>query len=163
MQVCISFMYGMQIPILFPIALFGIFNMYMNERLLLAYYYKQPPMYDMELHLEAILRIRLAPILCFLIGFWSLGNRQIFYNIANDLQYASVMMDPDHSNYFGDKWDATIPCIIFLALTIISQLDNLRCFKKLENKLLGMKEKTLEGLDLDEDLGTFWSNLSAFE
>jgi len=43
MQIVVSFMYGMQIPLLFPIALFGIFNMYMNERLLLAYYYKQPP------------------------------------------------------------------------------------------------------------------------
>lgn len=75
MQVSISFMYGMQIPILFPIALFGIFNMYMNERLLLAYYYKQPPMYDMELHLESLARVRMAPILCFLLGYWSIGNR----------------------------------------------------------------------------------------
>ena len=74
-QVFVSFMYGMFIPILFPITLFGIFNMYINERLLLAYYYKKPPMYDMELHMESLMRVRLAPILCFLMGFWSLGNR----------------------------------------------------------------------------------------
>jgi hypothetical protein len=74
MQVYISFFYGMQIPLLFPIALFGIFNMYMNERLLLAYYYKKPPMYDLALHLEALTRIRFAPILCFLLAFWNMNN-----------------------------------------------------------------------------------------
>jgi len=93
--------------------------MYMNERLLLAYYYKQPPMYDMELHSESLKRIRLAPILCFLMGFWSLGNRQIFYNRKADLQYDSVAMNPEHDSYFGDKWDATIPCLGFLVYVCV--------------------------------------------
>lgn len=39
-QVYVSFMYGMVIPMLFPIALFGIFNMYVVERLCLAYFYR---------------------------------------------------------------------------------------------------------------------------
>ena len=39
-QVFVSFMYGMFIPILFPITLFGIFNMYVVERLCLAYYFR---------------------------------------------------------------------------------------------------------------------------
>ena len=45
-QIFVSFMYGMNLPLLFPIALFGIFNMLVVEKLCLAYYYKQPPMYD---------------------------------------------------------------------------------------------------------------------
>ena len=49
-QVCVSFMYGMNIPLLFPIALVGIINMYIVERLTLAYYYQQPPMYDAKLN-----------------------------------------------------------------------------------------------------------------
>lgn len=68
-------MYGMMIPMLFPVALFAFINIYVNERLLLAYYYKQPPMYDMELHLVALRRIKLAPILMYLIGYWAVGNR----------------------------------------------------------------------------------------
>ena len=43
-------MYGMNIPLLFPIALVGIINMYIVERLTLAYYYQQPPMYDAKLN-----------------------------------------------------------------------------------------------------------------
>ena len=53
-QVFVSFMYGMFIPILFPITLFGIFNMYVVERLCLAYYFRQPPLYDAKLNLAAI-------------------------------------------------------------------------------------------------------------
>ena len=74
-QVCVSFLYGMCVPLLFPITLFGIFNMYMNDRLLLAYFYKQPPKYDMDIHLESLSELYMAPILSFLLGYWALGNR----------------------------------------------------------------------------------------
>jgi hypothetical protein len=46
MQVFVSFLYGMFIPILFPIALLGLINLYVVERLCMAYYYRKPPMYD---------------------------------------------------------------------------------------------------------------------
>ena len=75
----------MSIPILFPITLFGIFNMYVNERLLLAYYYKQPPMYDLELHKSALAHLKFAPTLMFLLGYWALGNRQIFYDVTSPI------------------------------------------------------------------------------
>ena len=39
-QVYVSFMYGMFIPMLFFTTLIGITNMYIVERLLLAYYYR---------------------------------------------------------------------------------------------------------------------------
>jgi len=74
MQVYMSFMYGMMIPILFPLALFGFFNMYVNERILLAYYYKQPPVYDLDLHLEALKKVKVAPLLMFMLSYWAIGN-----------------------------------------------------------------------------------------
>ena len=45
-QVYMSFMYGMFVPILFPIAAFGIANMYITEKIALTYIYRSPPMYD---------------------------------------------------------------------------------------------------------------------
>lgn len=39
----VAFTYGLAIPMLFPITMFGIFNMYVCERLMMAYYYRQPP------------------------------------------------------------------------------------------------------------------------
>ena len=45
-MIYVTFTHGLAFPVLFPIALFGIFNMYLLERLLMAYYYRQPPMLD---------------------------------------------------------------------------------------------------------------------
>jgi hypothetical protein len=45
-QVYVCFMYGMYIPIVFPITLVGIINKYFMERLLITYWYRKPPMYD---------------------------------------------------------------------------------------------------------------------
>lgn len=77
-------MYGTMMPILFPIALFAFVNLYVNERLLLAYYYQQPPVYDDELVRLTVHYMKLAPLLMFLMGTWSLGNRQIFYNLPQE-------------------------------------------------------------------------------
>ena len=49
-QVYVAFMYALFMPIIVPIALLGIFNMYCVERLALAYYYRQPPMFDEKLN-----------------------------------------------------------------------------------------------------------------
>ena len=45
-QVYVSFMYGLFIPILFPIATLGILSMYLVEKYGLIYYYRKPPIYD---------------------------------------------------------------------------------------------------------------------
>jgi len=49
-QVYVSFMYGMFIPVLFLTALFGMFNMYVVEKLSLAYVFRQPPSYDASIN-----------------------------------------------------------------------------------------------------------------
>ena len=47
-------MYGMMIPILYPIALLGIINIYITDRILLAYYYKKPPVTDTKLLINVL-------------------------------------------------------------------------------------------------------------
>lgn len=74
-QVYVSFMYGMFIPLLFPVALLGIFNMYVNDRLCLAFYYKRPPMYDSKLNESALSVLMYAPFACFILGYWAIGNQ----------------------------------------------------------------------------------------
>lgn len=76
----VAFTYGLFMPIMFPIALIGIFNMYCVERMSLAYYYRQPPMFDEKLNQRAIDLLQGAPILMFMVSYWALGNRQIFFN-----------------------------------------------------------------------------------
>lgn len=69
-QVAVSFMYGMALPVLFPITLLGIINMYITERFMLAYWYRQPPRYDAEINNTAIGYLRTFPVLMFLMGYW---------------------------------------------------------------------------------------------
>jgi len=47
--VYIAFMYGMGLPLLFPIAVFSIFTQWANERYNIAYVFKLPPTLDEKL------------------------------------------------------------------------------------------------------------------
>jgi len=77
-MVFITFMYGAGLPILFPIALLGLFILYFTERLLVAYSYRQPPQFDEKLNKSTIEILKGAPVLYFMFGFWMFGNTQIF-------------------------------------------------------------------------------------
>jgi len=79
-QVYVAFMYGLMIPIFWIIALVGIFNMFLVERLTLAYYFRQPPMFDASLNQRAIDLLQRAPFAMFILAYWSFGNRQSFFN-----------------------------------------------------------------------------------
>ena len=148
----------MQIPLLFPIALFGIVNMYVNERLLLAYYYKQPPIYDMDLHQESLRKVKLAPILCFLFGCWTFGNTHIFYNQADFKEYRNEKTNPNHYVFSDKGYDATQPSFIFFIIAVMVQFGNFNysIFDKY------FKIRSTRKLDLNEHLGTYWSCLSAY-
>ena len=45
-NIFVSMVYGFGVPILFPIALFNMCIMYVQDRLLTVYFYKQPPLFD---------------------------------------------------------------------------------------------------------------------
>jgi hypothetical protein len=46
----VTFMYGLLMPILFPICLFGIINISIVDRISLTYYFRAPPSYDGKLN-----------------------------------------------------------------------------------------------------------------
>lgn len=71
----VTMMYGLGLPVLFPIAALAYFIFYVVERYQVAYTYKMPPMLDDSLTLNAISWLRLAPILFLINGFWMLGNK----------------------------------------------------------------------------------------
>lgn len=73
--VFVTFMYGAGLPVLFPIALFSLIVLYTIERLLVAYSYKQPPMYDDKLNKSTINMLMFAPILYCAFGYWMFSNK----------------------------------------------------------------------------------------
>ena len=95
--VFVSFLHGIALPILFPIAFFGIFNNFVVERFLLARYYRAPPLFDNRLNHHALKGLLYAPVLMFANGYWVLGNRQMFFNeYPLKTQAYEEISDPKH-------------------------------------------------------------------
>ena len=97
--VFVTLTHGVALPILFPISLFGICNNYFTERILLAYYYKQPPLLDNKLNTRALLFLRYAgPMMMLSMAYWYLGNRQMFYNEYEEVEENSdEIADANHN------------------------------------------------------------------
>ena len=80
---CITFvtmMYGLGIPILFPIGCLSFFTLYCMEKTLLHYAYREPPMYDEKLNNNALNILTFAPLLFLSFGYWMLSSKQLISN-----------------------------------------------------------------------------------
>jgi len=71
----VTFMYGLAIPLLFPIAFTYFVVLYIVEKLCLTYYFKKPPMYDEKLNESVIGTLKWAPVFMMIFGYWIMGNR----------------------------------------------------------------------------------------
>lgn len=94
--VFVTMMYGIGMPILFPIAAFNFFNQYVCERYILAYEMKQPPSLDDRLTKNALEKLKWAPLIMLLNAFWMLGNKQIFNNIVVVINSTIEQMRSNH-------------------------------------------------------------------
>ena len=71
----ITMMYGLGMPVLFPLAAFNYFNQYLCERIIVSYCCKQPPALDDKLTKNCIEKLKWSPILFLFNGYWMLSNR----------------------------------------------------------------------------------------
>ena len=72
--VYIAFMYGLGLPLLFPIAAASIFSQWVNERLNVAYVTKLPPSLDDKLTNNVITSLKWAPLLFCFNSYWMISN-----------------------------------------------------------------------------------------
>ena len=79
----VTMLYGIGLPILFPIAILSLFVFWATERWQMAYCYQLPPSMDDRMTQNAMNLLSYTPILFLLNGFWMLGNRQMFENVVN--------------------------------------------------------------------------------
>ena len=70
----VTFLFAPGLPILFPIALFGMIVLYVTNRYQLAYFNRRPPIYDQKMNLTAIKMLAIAPLLYILVGAWIYSN-----------------------------------------------------------------------------------------
>lgn len=101
------------IPLLWPLAFLGICNIYICDRLNLAYFYKKPPISDTQLQNSLLLVMKLFPVLTFVCGYWAMGNRQIFHNVINQKTLSNEPLDTGHNKYMPQDVDHTIMLALF--------------------------------------------------
>ena len=117
-----TFMFGVALPVLFPIAALAFFVLYTVERLTITYFYRKPPMYDEKMNSAAIGILKYSPIFMMFFGFWILGNQQIF---ENKPLYKTNQSDPvitDHN--MSLSVDQALPMFIFGVLFFIGLFFN---------------------------------------
>ena len=71
----VCMMYGLGMPILFPIAALHFFVFWATERYQLAYTYQTPPALDDQLTKNTLKMILYSPLFFLLNGLWMISNR----------------------------------------------------------------------------------------
>jgi hypothetical protein len=97
LMVYVSFMYGLMMPILFPICVIGLINISIVDKFALTYYFRLPPKYDGKLNARALKILAGAPILTFIFGYWTLSNTQMFLNIPVEKTFNNRPANPRHN------------------------------------------------------------------
>lgn len=93
----VTMMYGLGMPVLFPIASIAILILYCMEKLMLHYSYREPPMYDESLNKNALNILTWAPLLFVSFGYWMLSSKQLLDNgTLPDLTYSDTHRTSGH-------------------------------------------------------------------
>ena len=92
----VTMMYGLGLPMLFPIALLSYFIFWATERYQLAYCFQMPPAMDDKMTVNAMKLLSYTPILFLFNGYWMLSNRQMFENVINQIDYSTEEMSSSH-------------------------------------------------------------------
>lgn len=71
----VTMMYGLGLPILFPIAALSYFIFWATERYQMAYTYQMPPALDDTLTKNTIKLLSYSPVLFLLNGLWMVSNK----------------------------------------------------------------------------------------
>ena len=96
LMVYMSFIYGLALPLMFPIALLGIYITLTVEPILLTYVYKKPINFDDSMDIRAVQLLKLAPLAMFAFAYWEFSNPQIFDNNPPEYFFLNRPGNPEH-------------------------------------------------------------------
>jgi len=89
-------MYGIGMPIMFPMAALIISNQRLAERVQVAYNMGQPPAMDNALSKSVLNILKFGPVIMLFNGFWLVDNRQFFDNVWVFKDKATDQMKSGH-------------------------------------------------------------------
>ena len=111
----ITFMFGTGLPLLYPWFLFTLIMIWVYERLMLAYYYKYPPMFDDKLSNTTVDFWSYAFLIQMFFGFRMFNNSEMFEVDSNSSEYSYL------SGIFFNtiEFNHAFPFLAFLGLFVI--------------------------------------------
>lgn len=74
-------------PPLYGIACVAFVILYINERLLVCYYYREPPAFDEKMTMLTLDLVKWVPFIMLPMAFWQLGNRQIYESVISEIEF----------------------------------------------------------------------------
>jgi hypothetical protein len=147
----ICMMYGVALPIMFPIGSITMFNYYIVDRLLIAYYFRRPPIYDDKLNKYALVMLKYAPVLLLFFGYWTIGNMQVFNADIVPLVNSGIPLITNHSTAPAGNQSLPLFIIGVIILTVFIATD---CCSSCLKKIHLMPSDDVELLN--EDIGTYF-------
>jgi len=95
--------YGLGMPIMFPMACVIIANQRLSQRIMVAYFFRQPPAMDDSLSNDVLSMLKYGPLLLLFNGFWLMDNKQFFENKWHYKDKITQQMWADHIITFPPK------------------------------------------------------------
>lgn len=159
--VFVTMVYGLGIPILFPIACLSMVILFFQEKLMLYYGYRVPPMYDERLSQTVLNQLQWAPMFLLFFGYWMAGSQQL---LSNDhlTPFANTESTPESGHTVGlildnRGWTGYLWTML-LAIICLGTL--LCCGGFIGKKIEGCFPSLAIGdLDIDEDIDNYWATL----
>ncbi|CDW86701.1 UNKNOWN [Stylonychia lemnae] len=158
----VTMMYGVGLPILFPIAALSFLTLYLVEKTMVYYSYRQPPMYDEKLNINVLTILTYAPILFLGFGYWMLSSKQLLSNELFSFTYDQDIKETGHIWYNVLKWQSyvaspSLPMLLMFWVFLIGTVTRYQWYKL----LCTLFPNTIKvgDLEIDEDLDNYFNTL----
>ncbi|CAI2370510.1 unnamed protein product [Moneuplotes crassus] len=98
--IMICFMYGLGLPILFPLTFFFIAVIYLTFKIGVVYWFQRPPQFESALSTIFLYHLKYASLLFCGFSYWMLCNRQMFENHVLGKEFQDEVEYNDHSIFY---------------------------------------------------------------
>lgn len=122
--VYVTMIFGPGMPILFPLALLSLVCLYVSERLMVAYSYIKPPMFDGTVNRTTLNLLYFAPILYAISAAATFSNQQVFKNSVVP-RINAEFYPPTNHQFIADSFSQITPATPFFILVVLLVLTTL--------------------------------------
>lgn len=128
----LAMLYGLGMPIMFPMAMVIVANQRLCERVQVAKNYRQPPAMDDSLSNSVLSIMKFAPLMLLFNGYWLMDNKQFFDNVWHYKDKVTHNMLADHFIVFPPKINQASPlflmamaCVVIIVFQLIIPAETL--------------------------------------